>query len=87
MISCLLEFYLRTTYFTFQGKMYEQVKGAAVGSPISLIVANLFMEDLETNAQATAPSIPKIWKWFVDDTFTIIQKAQKKMPSLNISTQ
>ena len=54
-ISCLLEFGLRTTYFTFQGKMYEQVKGAAMGSPISPIVANLFMKDLETRALATAP--------------------------------
>ena len=35
------------------------------------------MEDLETKALATAPSIPKIWKRFVDDTFTIIQKADK----------
>ena len=76
-ISCLLEFCLRTTYFTFQGKMYEQVKGAAMGSPLSPIVANLFMEDLETKALATAPSTPKIWKRFVDDTFTIIQKAHK----------
>ena len=32
-ISCLLEFCLRTTYFTFQGKMYEQVKGAVMGLP------------------------------------------------------
>ena len=76
-ISCLLEFCLNTTYFTFQGKMYEQVKGAAMGSSISPIVAKLFMEDLETKALATAPSTPKIWKRFVDDTFTIIQKAHK----------
>ena len=76
-ISCLLEFWLNTTYFTFQGKMYEQVKGAAMGSPLSPIVANLFMEDLEIKALATAPSTPKIWKRIVDDTFTIIQKADK----------
>ena len=76
-ISSLLEFFLNTTYFTFQGKMYEQVKGAAMGSPLSPLVANLFMEDIETKALATAPSTPKIWKRFVDDTFTIIQKADK----------
>ena len=35
------------------------------------------MEDLETKALATAPSTPKIWKRFVVDTFTIIQKADK----------
>ena len=76
-ISCLLEFCLNTTYFKFQGKMYEQVKGAAMGSPFSPIVANLFMEDLETKSLATVPPTPKIWKRFVDDTFTIIQKADK----------
>ena len=58
--------------------MYEQVRGAAMGSPLSPIVANLFMEDLETKALATAPSTPKIWKRFVDDTFTIIQRADKE---------
>ena len=76
-ISFLLKFCLNTTYFTFQGKIYEQAKGAAMGSSLSPIVANLFMEDLETKALATAPSTPKIWKRFVDDAFTIIQKADK----------
>ena len=32
-ITCLLRFCLTTTYFTFQGKIFEQVKGAAMGSP------------------------------------------------------
>ena len=53
-ISCLLDFCLKTTYFIFQGKFFEQVKGAAMGSPISPIVANLFMEDLEVKALSTA---------------------------------
>ena len=44
-IICLLKFCLNTTYFTFQGKMYEQVRGAAMGSQVSPIVANLFMEE------------------------------------------
>ena len=47
-ISCHLDFCLKTTYFIFQGKFFEQVKGAAMGSPISPIVANLFMEDLRS---------------------------------------
>ena len=32
-ISCLLEFCLTATYFTFQGKIFEQIKGAAMGLP------------------------------------------------------
>ena len=77
-ITCLLKFCLNTTYFTSQGKIYEQVKEAAMGSHLSPIVANLFIQDLETKALATAPSTPKIWKRFVYDTFTIIQKAEKE---------
>ena len=34
-IMDLLEFCLMSTYFTHRGKFYEQVKGAAMGSPIS----------------------------------------------------
>ena len=41
-IMDLLEFCLRSTYFTYRGKFYEQVEGAAMGSPISPIVANLY---------------------------------------------
>ena len=41
----LLEFCLTNTYFLFQGKYYEQVQGAAMGSPISPLIANLFIEE------------------------------------------
>ena len=47
-IILLLEFCLKNTYFSFQGQFYEQVEGAAVGSPVSPIVANLYMEYLST---------------------------------------
>ena len=40
-IISLLEFCLGSTYFTFKGRFYEQQEGAAMGSPISPIVANL----------------------------------------------
>ena len=45
-----------------------------MGSPISQIVANLFMEDLEVCAIQTSSTLPALWKRFVDDTFTIIKK-------------
>ena len=44
-IVTLLEFCLKNTYFLFWGKYYEQVHGAAMGFPISPLIANLFMEE------------------------------------------
>ena len=48
-------FVSRTPTFSFQGQFYEQVEGAAMGSPVSPIVANLYMEYLEQKALSTAP--------------------------------
>ena len=55
-IILLLEFCLKNTYFSFQDQFYEQVECAAIGSPVSPIVANLYMEYLEQKALSTAPT-------------------------------
>ena len=39
----LLGFFLHNTYFSYKNKFYEQVQGTAMGSPVSRIVANLYM--------------------------------------------
>ena len=48
-----------------------------MGSPISPIVANLFMEDLDIKAINASPCHPSLWKRYVDDTFTIIKTAHR----------
>ena len=45
-----------------------------MGSPISPLVANLFMEEIEVQAISTSTTPPNLWKRYVDDTFTIIKK-------------
>ena len=74
----LLEFCLRSTYFIFQGQHFEQVEGAAMGSPLSPIVANLYMEHFEARALETTPHLPSLWKRFVDETFVILETAYRE---------
>ena len=76
-IILLLEFCLKNTYFSFQDQFYEQVEGAAMGSPASPIVVNLYMEYLEQKALSTAPP-PRFWHRFVDDTFVIHKEVKKQ---------
>ena len=58
-IILLLEFCLHNSYFSFQGQFYEQVEGVAMGSPVSHIVANLYMEYIEQKALRTATHPPQ----------------------------
>ena len=43
-------------------------------SPLSPIIANLYMEAFEKKAINTSPTPPSLWRKFVDDTFVIIKK-------------
>ena len=58
-ILLLFEFYLKNTYFSFQDQFYEQVEGMAMGSPVSPITTNLYMEYLEQDALSTVPHPPR----------------------------
>ena len=49
-IAYLLTFVLRSTYFQYNGSIYEQKDGAAMESPVSAVIANLHMESFEEQA-------------------------------------
>ncbi|KAM4589401.1 uncharacterized protein V3H82_003528 isoform 2-T2 [Fundulus diaphanus] len=73
-ICNLLDLCLSTTYFKFSDQFYRQKHGCAMGSPVSPIVANLYMEEMEKRALGTFRGTPPShWFRYVDDTFVKIQ--------------
>ena len=63
----LLELTLHTTYFKYQGHIYQQTYGAAMGYPLSLVITNIFIEEFELKTLEMVEHPPKFWGRYVDD--------------------
>lgn len=70
----LPEFFLHSTEFQFRGNFYKQIHGTAMGSPVSVVVENLVMEDLKFRALTTLPKRRRLCHRFVDDTISVVKK-------------
>ena len=70
----LLSLCLDVTYFTFRNVTYQQIYGIAMGSPVSVVVANLVMEHVEKLAISFFVRKPCFWKRYVDDVCCSVQE-------------
>jgi len=70
---------LTSTYFCLDGEFYEQTDGIAMGSPLSPVIANFFLENIEKKAIEQATHRPAHWYRYVDDTFVIWPHGQQKL--------
>ena len=56
-----------------------------MGSPVSAVIANMVMEDVEQRALATSPLKPVFWKRYVDDVISAVSgnEAERLLSQLN----
>ena len=80
LIITLLEFCLNATFLTFGDTHYQLSFGTAMGSPVSVTVANLVMEKIEDLALSTFEHTLQFWKRYVDDTITALQSSKWCQP-------
>ena len=65
----LLRIATKNQLFQFEGKLYEQVDGVAMGSPLGPLMANAFMCKIEKQLEREN-KLPIFYKRFVDDTLS-----------------
>ena len=73
-IMDLLNLCLTSTYSQYNGKHYKQLHGTAMGSPVSVAVAEIVMQNIKEQALATCTRTIPLWLRYVDDTFTAVHK-------------
>ena len=73
LISNLAYQVLTKNYFSFNGKLYDQTQGTAMGTRMAPIYAIIFMHYLDTNFLTNYLKQPKTWLRFIDDIFMIWQ--------------
>nr|VZI21565.1 unnamed protein product [Spirometra erinaceieuropaei] len=62
------------TFFTFNDRTYEQIKGTPMGSPISSLVAELVLQELEKVVFEHYETA--FWRRHVNETFVIIERSR-----------
>ena len=78
-VLALFKYILTSTYFCFDGQFCKQMEGVALGSPLSPVIANFFMEEFEKKAIEQAAHKPVCCFRYVDDTFVIWPHGQEKL--------
>ena len=73
------------TNFIFNGKLYKQVDGMAMGSPLGPTFANIFMCHLEEQFLSQCPDHfkPMFYRRYVDDTFVLFSNMDAAQNFLN----
>ena len=67
----MLPFCVETTYFGMGSDIYGQEEEQAMGSPLSPVLANIYMEYFEEMTLGCTSLKPSTWLRYIDDTFIL----------------
>jgi len=71
-----IDLVLSSTSFVFNGQHYEQIYGSPMGSPLSPILADMVMDDLEMSCVKKLDFTVNTFFRYVDDIFMIVPRTK-----------
>lgn len=75
----MIELTLTSGYFQYNNNYYKQIEGVAMGSPISSVIAQIVMEQLETQTINKLDNKISLYKRYVDDCILAISPKDKNV--------
>ena len=67
---------LQLSFFVYNDVIYKQIFSCPMGSPLSPIIANMVMEEIEQTALNTYLNPLSLWLRYVDDVYAIMEKTE-----------
>ena len=93
----LIKLCVDNNYFCFNDQYYRQKFGISMGSPLSPVLANIFMEYFETELLPTLTYQPPLWLRYVDDIIvfwpndrdfgSFFREVNQLVPSIKFTTE
>ena len=68
----LLKLAVEDSYFSFDDKLYRQIDGMSMGSPLGPLFANIFLSHYESEWLSNSPITPFLYRRYVDDTLWLL---------------
>ena len=73
----MLGLILNENSFQFNGENYLQTHGTAMGTKMAISFANIFMAKVETTLIQQSETMPKEWRRYIDDIFSLWDSDKK----------
>ena len=81
----LSEFILNNNYIEFGDHTYKQIRGTAMGTPLAVVFANLFLQHLEHIVLSKLKhEFPVLYKRYIDDLFALFKCKADALTYINI---
>ncbi|CAF1492766.1 unnamed protein product [Adineta steineri] len=78
----------QNSHFLFDGKLYDQIDGVSMGSPLAPLLAEIFLQNFEKKYLSSLETMGIFyWKRFVDDTFVLIDSTSSVKDICNTLSQ
>jgi hypothetical protein len=75
----LSRFVMQNNYFSYNGQYYHQIRGGAMGSPLTMTIANCYMFFFERNIQKQINNSGGLYLRYIDDLFIIINWPERHL--------